>query len=1539
MFAESGDLDRLANVAWAFLEEDQIKPEFVRKLIDESPELGIRFEDSFSDNIADLDDIDVRWQRAVKCIKEAVEKEDFSRPHVALAKQVSSAASQLVEIAEDAATAEVVKAKFWQGLIALLADSEEICSEHVQLTEIRNMLADRTNHGTVPEDAESVLTTAKDSLALLAREKETVQDLSKNLSSVSLEERSEYLERLSLATKRQKEALNVLDMAFRRLLPPRISGDSVTRPEFVEGNNDVAVVETEMGSLSKQVEPSEMPAGNIDMDESRGSTGLESQDVQQPKFVASSEDSPIGGVVADPHELRVHEQKVADTDLKLGEMNKEDSLDAKVDETKLKKESGSVTLEREHDFPSKLFDNLLRGGQNARAYWLAYSSHGQLIEPNVLGVLYEGGRIRPGTPCRGLLARFLNELANKEMDWTDDERLLFSAAVLQPILFLQPHPHALLQLVSSLAVASTPLAEVVEYLKNACLYQGTTLGSQMLGQDIEQNEIGLRLQGIADKADNFLKRIPHFGFGYAPAKKTLEFLYRPHSDWHRLHTLIAENHRQHLVAVRTLCGRLNPHDIVSNAHQEPELPELKRQLTGSARDKLARHLHDSLMLAAEWMTLVDESSSGGTTDGKSERAANLKRWLEERLPVIQQRLAGLEQTPATIAANFRLADLERQLNGGKRSSPSIDEACIDLPNMPLDEDMVPLEDHLPRLAEAIHRVEAEGINPRDVFVECLKRDEFERAELLIRRHDLGDAEIKRTERRRDGRRQELMHSLSNLQIEVEDAFLLGQLSSPGDQPGDDDREPLARSNLLSLVNEGMSKLEVGSVGLNGNIRAVASVAQQIEERVGEMVEERRSRLDIERARLVTQFPDNDQGQGGREYFERAFSDCTQNQDHVAAFDLLDRARYAVTHQEPIVRATVGTSEYLGRFLEQADAYREELGQPEGVRRLIDSIQTNKTAFEIPFSQLDSARRRESLSAIQKWGELGSYRIERVGNKAADAVAEICRFIGFTLVSDGTSQRGSARDGLTRFHSKLYASPTTSPIPTYGSLLGSGLNVVVSQSRKEPEQIAEFLRQEKIQDEAVLVLLMHPESSNYRLKWQRECSASHLMALPLDLCLLVHLCGQRNRLHALFGIGIPFIWSRPYITMGETVAREMFVGRQAEVDSLIDADGGCIVFGGRQLGKSALLTHVRREHHEPQQGTFIAYLDIDDLGNEPQTHEEMVRALWERVAEQLANEGAIDKLDRHAMRSSRGRNDAVPNAIVHALGKDDSKRIILLLDETDDLLDCDSGRDFALVRRLRALMAETGRRFKVVFAGLQSVQRYKNWENHPFAQLGTEMVINPLPPAAAQELIIRPFRALGFAFESTRFVLRILSLANYHPGLIQIFCYRLLEKLYAKWQRTKTNSPIRLISSDDIMNVERDESLREDIRNRFDWTLDLDDRYKVITYGLVLTSDASTPRMESQFMQLGRDWWPAVFESMDPQGLRAVLEEMVGLGVLLREQEDLTSRYRLRSPNLLRLLGPQEAIEGELERIISLDRPTRPNPRNFHTIIDRRPVVF
>ena len=79
---------------------------------------------------------------------------------------------------------------------------------------------------------------------------------------------------------------------------------------------------------------------------------------------------------------------------------------------------------------------------------------------------------------------------------------------------------------------------------------------------------------------------------------------------------------------------------------------------------------------------------------------------------------------------------------------------------------------------------------------------------------------------------------------------------------------------------------------------------------------------------------------------------------------------------------------------------------------------------------------------------------------------------------------------------------------------------------------------------------------------------------------------------------------------------------------------------------------------------------------------MVAAFWRRIYDELHREGAIPEQPRRILERERRLVDEIPGSIVARLAANEEMRIVLLLDESDDLLDCDSHRDFARVRQLR-----------------------------------------------------------------------------------------------------------------------------------------------------------------------------------------------------------------------------------------------------------------
>ena len=114
------------------------------------------------------------------------------------------------------------------------------------------------------------------------------------------------------------------------------------------------------------------------------------------------------------------------------------------------------------------------------------------------------------------------------------------------------------------------------------------------------------------------------------------------------------------------------------------------------------------------------------------------------------------------------------------------------------------------------------------------------------------------------------------------------------------------------------------------------------------------------------------------------------------------------------------------------------------------------------------------------------------------------------------------------------------------------------------------------------------------------------------------------------------------------------------------------------------------------------------------------------------------------------------------------------------------------------------------------------------------------------------------------------------------------------------------------------------------TLQLDQRYEVIAYAMAYRYflDSEHSLIDgfsiSQVRQDVLTWWPEGFQnSASEDAIRALLDEMVGLGVL---RSVGVGSYTLRSPNVVSLMGTEEEITRVLEVIVR--RLSNTNPRHF-----------
>ena len=447
---------------------------------------------------------------------------------------------------------------------------------------------------------------------------------------------------------------------------------------------------------------------------------------------------------------------------------------------------------------------------------------------------------------------------------------------------------------------------------------------------------------------------------------------------------------------------------------------------------------------------------------------------------------------------------------------------------------------------------------------------------------------------------------------------------------------------------------------------------------------------------------------------------------------------------------------------------------------------------------------------------------------------------------------------------------------------------------------------------VIVLNFGRLSEKRRRDLGRLCRERRRSFVVIDDLVILFLCSQPEpRLKLLFECVLPWTLVEPYTTTAGLVSPEMFYGRKAERKSIADEHGACFIYGGRQLGKTALLRQVERDATATEDGRLAVWLDLksEGLGFDRPADE-----IWRCIGAELRKRDVLPLSFQLGVQP-----DKLMNAIVNWLDTDKSRRLLFLLDEADRFLECDGHDEYTRSSRLKGLMDRTNRRFKVVFAGLHNVQRTTEQANHPLAHYGTPVCVGPLLENGewreARALIERPLALAGYEFESDELVARVLSKTNYYPNLIQLFCSELLRycqdaaTTYLDQQATGRYR----ISAQMVDRVLRSEKLTESIRHLFRLTLQLDQRYEVVAYTVAystLMGDGDQivkGFVASDIHDEVVDWWPDGFRGLTESQFRYLLDEMVGLGVLRGDE----GRYSLRSPNVVKLLGTEDEIESIL----------------------------
>lgn len=483
------------------------------------------------------------------------------------------------------------------------------------------------------------------------------------------------------------------------------------------------------------------------------------------------------------------------------------------------------------------------------------------------------------------------------------------------------------------------------------------------------------------------------------------------------------------------------------------------------------------------------------------------------------------------------------------------------------------------------------------------------------------------------------------------------------------------------------------------------------------------------------------------------------------------------------------------------------------------------------------------------------------------------------------------------------------LPDFGSQTRGQWLVMVASQLPSEQEISKFCAGQTFGGTMILVTGL--VGTDERRKLALACRQARRKLLVIDLAAVAAVASEPSlRAAYLLEFAQPFTYATPLRDWGKgAVAREQFVGRIKEIAAILDPSGPSVMYGARRNGKTATILHLVDRYHAPADGFVVAAVSVQGCSR---LEGGKVADLWPRIAE------AMPEVFRP------GRIVATPEAfedgVKRFLAGNPNARILLMLDEADDVIEADAQADFGAFLTLQNLMEGSGRRFKVVFAGLRNVSRLALEGNAPLRQIASNPI--RIGPFAGDELkyaeimLRKTFAALGLYFSGPEHVWRLVSRANHAPALISVMAGEILQAIYARSMNVKVNPPM-VIDETVVNDVLSDPKVMDTVSKTLGIAIEYDRRYVLIAN--IIAKVVAGRQSEGFFAEgmsiaeISREaalYWPATFGGVSGTSLvEDTLDEMEGLALIRLVGDD---HYALKSPSLRTLFGSRDKIETRLE---------------------------
>ncbi|WP_129293789.1 hypothetical protein [Streptomyces lydicus] len=970
-------------------------------------------------------------------------------------------------------------------------------------------------------------------------------------------------------------------------------------------------------------------------------------------------------------------------------------------------------------------------------------------------------------------------------------------------------------------------------------------------------------------------------------------------------TAVLNNDRDALPAVREEAERLSkPSEVNSEIDRMDReyRPSSGKPLQGSGRRDLVHIVERAVGLAKEWCLAADRARRGGRSEGNraAKEISSLRQSMLARRDAVLTELerpagrSGTAATAAAWAARSAMEELFALLSGGTGAMPPGSGAD---PELVLDAELLKICDTAAEQPSLDGLLTAADRGWEEALRERLDRDAFTAARTMVELSARGALPASEGEAFGPQRLAEIeeLETTRRAALRTEHDELVTELHRAQADGAVTDDQDLRLQELLADARTHLD--DTGHHDLIDVRRALETVRADLPMHRQEAAGRIRARLD------ALDLPADERAQVLRHLDTGGLA---------TAADLV----YFLEIGEPVPEIEAGES-HLTEFFPVVPE-----GLPKGIdHELVAMVRSGGKHPTVPvldYGNLSSDEAALAADALNDWRELGATEAkDRPKAPAGRKLLPALKLLGYDAESARSLEELSPHRREYRFFEASGVEVNgRAKVPAFGSQIkeqGGNLRVLMLWGRP-PAEVVMSLALRDTSETSLLVVYFGTLGRDARA----ELAAGSDRLQPLlvvDDAALAYLAARGNRqASTATQTLLPFSGVNPYIREKRgRIGGEMFYGRDAERKSILDPRGTQVIFGGRGLGKSALLSDAGERFMDQRPGfhqSVYLNLDQENIGKGSSLGPQ---ALWSVLDRELTDAQVLGR--PQGRKSQKDRSERVREGTRNWLDGDSRRRLLILLDECDQFFEADAPR-FDQTKKLKGLGSDTKDRAKVVFAGLHSVQRFsKLASNGPFGHLAqTPKVIGPLAPQFAADLLVEPMRALGFEFDDVDLVNRVLGYCSYQPFLLQMFGHRLVEVMHRKRARRGAEGPPYTVRVTDIEAVESDAALRTGISAAFKDTLSLDHRYDVIAN--VLAYQARNHGLEvrlsdAELREECETYWREGFRQLDTEGFRAYLSEMVGLGVLAPNHEG--QGWHLRGPNALRMIGTSHEVETRLVR--------------------------